>query len=198
VAHTIKDLEKHLPSVASINGMAVKDYIQALSDENAVRIEKIGSGNWYWCFMSDERLKKETALSKAQEERDKVSEMVNVLQVKVEEAGAAREDESDDMLMEIGVDRKTLTVKNGALMKEMEALKAELASYSENDPVEVERRKEQVISHKLDADKWTDHIQSMEVWVKRTAGTDRDTFTAMKKSWYGDQFDEEEGGLKEL
>jgi hypothetical protein len=198
VAHTIKDLEKHLPLVASINGMAVKDYIQALADENAIRIEKIGSGNWYWCFLSDEKLKKETALSKAQEEREKVSEMVNSLQVKVEEAGAAREDEEDDMLMESGNNRKALTAKHALLAKEMEMLGAELASYSENDPVEVEKRKEQIHLHRLDAERWTDQIQSMEAWVKRSAGADKDTFMAMKKNWYKDQFDEEEGSLKEL
>jgi hypothetical protein len=178
--------------------MAVKDYIQALSDENAVRIEKIGSGNWYWCFMRDERLKKDIALSKVQEERDKVSDMVEALQVKVEEAGAAREDEEDDMLMENGNDRRTLTVKNTALEKEVETLKAELASYSENDPVEVESRKEQIQLHISDAEKWTDQIQSMEFWVKRTTGADKDTFMAMKKNWYGDQFDEVDGGLNEL
>jgi hypothetical protein len=199
VAHTIKDLEKHLPSVASINGMAVKEYIQALSDENAIRIEKIGSGNWYWCFMSDEKLKRETALSKAREERDKVYETVESLQAKVEEAGAAREEEEDnDMLMESANDRKALITKHAALLKETETLRSELASYSENDPVEVERRKEQIRQHRLKAEKWTEQIQSMETWVKKTACADKDIFLSMKKNWYGEEFDEEEGGLKEL
>jgi hypothetical protein len=198
VAHTIRDLEKHLPSIASINGMAVKEYIQALSDENAIRIEKIGSGNWYWCFMSDEKLEKETALNKAREERDKVFETVESLQIKVEEAGTAREEDDDDMLMESGNDRKSLMTKYAALFKEMETLRTELASYNENNPVEVERRKEQIRHYKLEVEKWTDQIQSMEAWVKKTAGADKSTFMLMKRNWYGDEFDEEEGGLKEF
>jgi hypothetical protein len=98
VAHSIKDLEKALPSVASINGMQVKDYLQSLSDDNRIRVEKIGSGNWYWCFPSDEKKAKEAVLEKAQEEYQKAATIVADLQVKVDEAGAARE-EDEDMLM---------------------------------------------------------------------------------------------------
>ncbi|KAI5290254.1 hypothetical protein KEM55_008633, partial [Ascosphaera atra] len=53
--HTLKDLEKTLPSVASINAMQVKDYIQALHDENKIHVEKIGSGNWYWAWANEEK-----------------------------------------------------------------------------------------------------------------------------------------------
>lgn len=101
VAHNIKDLEKALPSVASINGMQVKDYLQALSDENQIRVEKIGSGNWYWSFPSDEQKAKQAALEKAQEEYNKAAAVVTDLQGKVDEAGAAREDD-DELLMGSG------------------------------------------------------------------------------------------------
>jgi hypothetical protein len=101
VAHSIKDLEKAIPSVASINGMQVKDYLQALSDDNKIRVEKIGSGNWYWSFPSDEKKAKEAMLERAQEEFNKANATLTELQAKVDEAGAAREDD-DDMLMETG------------------------------------------------------------------------------------------------
>ncbi len=39
--------------------MQVKDYLTALVDDNKVRVEKIGSGNWYWCFRGDEKKLKE-------------------------------------------------------------------------------------------------------------------------------------------
>ena len=41
----IKDLEKALPMIASINGMQVKDYLTAMTNENSIRMEKIGGGN---------------------------------------------------------------------------------------------------------------------------------------------------------
>jgi hypothetical protein len=50
VAHTLKDLEKALPSVGSISGLQVKEYVQATLDENELIVEKIGAGNWYWGF----------------------------------------------------------------------------------------------------------------------------------------------------
>jgi len=36
VAHYIEDLEKALPSIASINGIQTKDYLQTLSDDNKI------------------------------------------------------------------------------------------------------------------------------------------------------------------
>jgi hypothetical protein len=80
--------------------MQVKDYLQALSDESKIRVEKIGSGNWYWSFPSDEKMAKEAALEKAQEEYNKAAAVVGDLQAKVDEAGAARE---QDAGMPVGI-----------------------------------------------------------------------------------------------
>jgi hypothetical protein len=81
--------------------MHVKDYLQSLADDNKIRVEKIGSGNWYWSFPSDERKTKEAALDKAQDENNKANAMVAELQAKVDEAGAARADD-EDILLETG------------------------------------------------------------------------------------------------
>ena len=34
--------------------MGVKDLIKELTDESKVKVEKIGSGNWYWCWAGEE------------------------------------------------------------------------------------------------------------------------------------------------
>lgn len=81
--------------------MQVKDYLQSLSDDNKIRVEKIGSGNWYWSFPSDEKKAKQAALDKATQEHQKATSIVQELQAKVDEAGAARA-EDDEMLMEGG------------------------------------------------------------------------------------------------
>jgi hypothetical protein len=103
-AHSIKDLEKTLPQVGAISNMHVKDYLQALADENKIRVEKIGSGNWYWSFPSDEKKAKDAALGKAQDEFNKINATAAELQAKVDEAGAARTD-GEDMLMDTGEDQ---------------------------------------------------------------------------------------------
>jgi hypothetical protein len=197
-AHTIKDLEKALPSIASINGMQVKEYIQAITDDNLIRVEKIGSGNWYWSFLSDEKIRKEQALEKALAEKEKASTTVEELQRKIDEADAERKDDDDDMLMETGGDRKTMTLKHAELSKELDNLRAELAAYSENDPVELENRKKAIEDSKQKAEKYTEQILGMEYWFKKQVGGDKEQFRAMKKNWYDDEFDEEEGGLREL
>jgi hypothetical protein len=45
--------------VASIHSIQVKEYIQTLIEENKLRVDKIGSGNWYWSFGSDEKYDRE-------------------------------------------------------------------------------------------------------------------------------------------
>ena len=84
--------------------MQVKDYLQALSDDNKIRVEKIGSGNWYWSFPADEKKAKDAALMKAQEEYEKANVAMAELQAKVDSAGAARA-EDHGMLMEPGQSR---------------------------------------------------------------------------------------------
>jgi len=51
---------------------------------------------------------------------------------------------------------------------------------------------------KNEAEKHTDHIQSMEGWIRSNAGVDRETAINLKRNWYGDQFDEEQQCLKEI
>lgn len=197
VAHNIKDLEKALPSVASINGMQVKDYLQALSDDNKIHVEKIGSGNWYWSFPSEERKAKERTLEKAKKEWDQAGAVIADLQAKVDEASAAR-GEGEERRDDEGCDRQSLLEEHAEAAKEVERLKKELAEYREKDPVEVEKRKKEALELKEKAGRWTDQVLDMEGWLKAQLGMDRETLILFKREMYGDEFDEEEEGLKEV
>ncbi|KAH8731399.1 Mnd1 family-domain-containing protein [Phaeosphaeriaceae sp. PMI808] len=197
LAHSIKDLEKTLPQVGAISGMHVKDYLQALADDNKIRVEKIGSGNWYWSFPSDDKKAKEAAVSKAQEEYNKANGTVAELQSKVDDAGAAR-NEDDDVLMETGCDRKAFITRHAGLTRQLEKLRTELAAYSKQDPVEVERKTTETQKACINAEKFTDQIYSMESWIKSQYSGDPETVLNIMKQLYNDEFDEEEGGLREL
>jgi hypothetical protein len=186
-----------MSSAAGISNVVVKDYLQGLSDENQIRVEKIGSGNWYWCFMSDEKIKKETALVKAEAEKVKALAVVEELQAKVDEAVAEREEDEDEE-MESGNGRESMMQLHAELGTCLDALRTELAGYSENDPVEVERRRGQIVEESQRVDALTDAICSMEGWFKQRLGGDKAQFMAMKQMWYGDEFDEEAGGLREI
>ena len=193
--------------------MQVKDYLQALSDDSKIRVEKIGSGNWYWSFPADEKKAKDAALEKAQEEFNKANATVLELQAKVDDAGAARA-EDEDMLLETGEDtsivtrsscslhtggdRKTLITKHADLTKELEKLRTELAAYSEQDPVEMEKKDAETHQARTDADTFTDQILVMQGWLKQHLGGDANDFLNLLKSVYDDEYDEEEQGLREL
>ncbi|KAJ9626433.1 hypothetical protein H2203_004065 [Taxawa tesnikishii (nom. ined.)] len=190
-AHSIKDLERVLPSVASINGMQVKDYIQALTDENKIRVEKIGSGNWYWSFPSEEKKTREKALTEATLANQKAEAVVQELRGKV--AAATKQREEDNNTGD-GESREELVQQHGQLEDKVEGLRNELAKYSDSDPTELERKKEELARSKEAAQKWTDECLSMEAWLLRQ-GINRDQLDDMKRDWYGAEYDEENEGL---
>ena len=169
-----------------------------MSDDNLIRVEKIGSGNWYWSFPSDERLKKEDLLNKAQAERAKANATLERLRSKIEEAQLATEGEDDGQVMECEGDRKILTARQSMLAKELQLLRTVLAAHSENDPVEMEKRKELVRKRRAEAEKWTEQIQTMENWIRKNAAVDKEQFLLMKQNWYGDEFDDDAGCLREI
>jgi len=99
-----------------------------------------------------------------------------------------------------GGDRKTLITKHADLTRDLEKLRTELAAYSEQDPVEMEKKATETQQAHLDADKFTDQIYAMQGWVKQTmcGGSGGHEYLEILRSFYQDEFDEEELGLREL
>jgi len=126
--YTFKELEKSLPAVAGINGMQVKDYLQAIQDECLIRVEKIGSGNWYWSFKSDAKKSKENVINNLKGEETKLITSIVDMEKQIEEETSKREDEDG------GTNRKDLLGIYEMLLQEKEALDKELACYCDNDP----------------------------------------------------------------
>ncbi|KAH0548166.1 hypothetical protein GP486_008111 [Trichoglossum hirsutum] len=191
--HSIKDLEKALPSVASINGLQVKDYLQALTDDGKIRVEKIGSGNWYWSFLSEDKKRREKILEDLNAEKERVAASVAELQDKINSEGAAREDGSEG---EDGQDRQSLRETYANLQQQTAALRTELSSYSDNDPTEVLRKKEQTARLMASAERWTDNIYTLEAYLLEVT-QDREAMENIRREHYGEEYVEGEG-LAEL
>lgn len=188
---TLKELEKVLPGVASINAMQVKEYLQALQDEYAIRVEKIGSGNWYWCFRSDAKKAKENAINALKSEEERLMKGVGEAEGRFGEEMARRGEEEG-----AGVDRKALLEIHGGLMKELEELDRELARYSDNDPEEVRRKVEETKRLKDSAMRWTDNIDALESFIGAKTG-DRTATAQVMEQACGEEYVVGEG-LKEL
>jgi hypothetical protein len=100
-------------------------------------------------------------------------------------------------LIVAGGDRKALITKHEELTKEAEKLRTELAAYSEFDPVELDMKLEDTRRSRAAADKFTEHIYCMESWLKEQI-PDRESQIGILKDLYGDEWDEEDGCLREL
>ncbi|KAM0721923.1 hypothetical protein Q7P37_002848 [Cladosporium fusiforme] len=197
VAHTIKDLEKNLPSATQINGMQVKDYIQALQDESKIRGEKIGSGNWYWSFVSDDKIARQRALEDAKVNYEKATAVADELKSKLIEAEAQRKID-DEAVEDGGQTREELLGVKRQLELESEAIRRELAMYSDNDPIELEKKAREAAEWKVAAEECTDDIYSMEGWLKEAIGAGGEGLAAMLESIYDKEYDAEAKTLREL
>lgn len=191
--HTLKELEKALPSVASINGMQVKDYLQALSDDGKLRVEKIGSGNWYWSFLSEEKKIRADELAKLTLEKRKMDDTVQELHQRVDLANGKQHE--DDNAAE---DRAKLVAEQARLTEELQTLNAELQSYRDGDPTELLLKKKETQAFQQKAELWTDNVAILEEWLDHALHGDYERLDAIKRSCYGDEYDVEAAGLKEL
>ena len=169
--------------------MQVKDYLQALSDEGRIRVEKIGSGNWYWSFLSEEKKTRDNVLGNLKEELGKVQGSLEDLEAKVREASEKRGEDDED--------RGRLVSAQLELHGEVAVLKKELEGYKDGDPGEVERRRKESKALQAKAEVWTDNISILEGYALGLMGGDREQLDAVKRELYGDQYVEGEG-LKEL
>lgn len=136
-------------------------------------------------------------LDRVREDHDKAKLIFDELKAKVGEAEAEREEE-EDMLEGGGEGRGTLLKRHEELQKEVLGLRKELASHRENDPMEVEKKRTETAGLKAEVEKWTDKILTMEGWLKKRMGADKEQWLSHKTAWYGAEFDAEEEGLREI
>ncbi len=168
--------------------MVVKDYLQALSDEGRIRVEKIGSGNWYWSFASEEKKARDDVMGKLRDEKAKVDATLQELEVKVKEAKELRGEDPD---------REALVERRLALEYDVGTLRKELEGYKDGDPGEVDRRRKEIQFLQTKAEKWTDNIGILEGQMLNSLGGDREKLDGIKREVYGDEYLEGEG-LREL
>ena len=171
--------------------MQVKEYLQALSDDGKIHVEKIGSGNWYWSFASEETARRTTELAKLKAEMEVVTKAVGELEEKV---AAARAERADG---EAEGEREMLLSKQDVLGEEVGTLKKELASYANADPGEVKRKVNEAEMFKAAAERWTDNVLSLEGYLSKMLGGDKQAMDELRRECYGAEFVEGEA-LAEL
>ncbi|KOS40120.1 hypothetical protein ACN38_g9027 [Penicillium nordicum] len=183
--HTLKDLEKTLPSVASINGIQVKEYIQALTDEGQLRVEKIGSGNWYWSFSSDEKHTQERHLDRVTMEVERIRKSYADAEAALATETMHRAEEPDEEH-----ERDSLMAKKAQLQKEIDRVRTTEAQLS--GPLNslsnkgVKQIQEELVGFRQQALQWTDNIYILEEYLRKLASGDRQIIESILRECYGD------------
>ena len=192
--YTIKELDKLLPSVTSIAQQQVKDFLQALTDESLIRCEKIGSGNWYWCFLSDAKKGKENQINALEADEVRWIDDIRHVEAAIEDF-EAREDEV--MVGTAGgtIGRKELIKIHEELVREAGDLDVDLALFADCDTAEVTRKMEETKVLKDGALRWTDNIEALASYLGGFVG--KENIVAAMAQACGDQYVVGEG-LKEL
>lgn len=181
-----------LPSIASINGLQVKEYLHELADEGQIRVEKIGSGNWYWCFSGDEKRELEQKVEQLQKEVDRVRSSNEKLDRQL--AVRKREMEDDEKALEPG-ERERLTREYTELEKECQRLRKEwlAVSASMDGGKGIQEMKDEVQEFQREAQMWTDNIYVLEGYMRKVVGGDRDAMEMLQRECYGEDYVEGEG-----
>jgi hypothetical protein len=193
--HTLKDLEKTLPSIASINGMQVKEYIQALTDEGQLRVEKIGSGNWYWVFSSDEKHQRERQLARVMTEVEKTRKSCDDAEAGLAAERLGREQTDDDEGQ-----RESLMARKAELQAAVDRVRSTEAQLTGGlNPLSnkgANQVQEEIAGFREEALQWTDNIYILEEYLRKLAGGDREMVDSVLRECYGDEY--VDGGLSEL
>lgn len=176
--------------------MQVKEYIQSLTDEGQLRVEKIGSGNWYWIFPIEEKKEKEQVLDALLKEVERAGRSVNELEDQVERAREERE--RDRVANEEDPNRREeLEKRRVELETGLKKLRERELMFLKDGAGNVKRMKEDIQNWKQAACLWTDNIYILEAYLEKLAGGDREIIEAVKRECYEDEYVEGEG-LREL
>lgn len=139
--------------------MQVKDALQALVDDSLLRVEKIGSGNWYWSFVGDERKRLEGSMKSLGEEKEGLKRVVEGIKDAIgrERERIRREGGGEDV-------SEFLAIAT-SLKKEKGNLEAQLEDYKDGDPTEVERRRGLISKNKAAVNRTTGENGLDQIWV---------------------------------
>ncbi|KAJ5923421.1 hypothetical protein N7454_008666 [Penicillium verhagenii] len=215
--YTLKELEKSLPGVASINSIQVKEYIQALTDENQIRVEKIGSGNWYWSFASEEKAQRERELVRVRTEVEKAKKSRTEWEAALAAEKMRRAQDEDEIERaevpqekgneadttgsagerEIGIDmRQNLLDTKAELAAEVHRLRVAETGLGDSVGKSISLLQGEVAGFRQQTIQWTDNLYILEQYLRELACGDREIVTAVLHECYGDEY--VDGGLREL
>jgi DNA repair exonuclease SbcCD ATPase subunit len=165
---TLKELEKECPRRKGIIAQSVKDVLQELCDNDLVSSDKIGSGNFFWCFPADAYNRRTVQEESLRNEIASLSAELASLEAEVQRLSSGRENSAE---------RDGLDAEIEALERELREIEKEKAKYESLNPEAIKRAQRQAVVALTAANRWTDNIYTIRSWCKKQfnlAGTNFD------------------------
>ncbi|EAY18678.1 Mnd1 family protein [Trichomonas vaginalis G3] len=156
---TLKDLERDCPKKKGITAMSVKEVLQELCDNDLVSFEKIGSGNFYWCFPSEAFNKRKVRENKLNASISEVEQEIQQLQKEIQELEPGREPCEE---------RTKLDSEISTFSQQLSEIQKECSKYEQFDPAQIKKTQEQIQLAKDAANRWTDNIFVLKSWATKT------------------------------
>ena len=164
---TLKDLERDCPKKKGINAMSVKEVLQELCDNDLVSFEKIGSGNFYWCFPSQAYNRRKVVENRLTKNINDIEAEIKSLEAEIAELEPGREDCDE---------RTKLDKEVEEFSQKISSVKHEAAKYEKLNPAGIREKQEQTKIAFDAANRWTDNIFSLSSWVEKKLGKPKSDF----------------------
>ena len=173
----LKDIEK----IASKKGVvlqSVHEILNSLVDDDLVKMDKIGTTNWYWSFPSEHATKLEQNGNQCDEALKQLSKELKQLDEDIEnEKSKNKENDAESSAQ----DRKNAEMALQAAKDENAKVLKELAKLQESNPELQESVAKGVDTMRLAADRWTDNLFLVKSWVDKKMGDKEQTKVFFKQ-----------------
>ena len=173
----LKDIEK----IASKKGVvlqSVHEILNSLVDDDLVKMDKIGTTNWYWSFPSDHATKLEQNWNQCDEALKQLAKELKQLDEDIEnEKSKNKENDAESSAQ----DRKNAEMALQAAKDENAKVLKELAKLQESNPELQESVAKGVDTMRLAADRWTDNLFLVKSWVDKKMGDKEQTKVFFKQ-----------------
>eukprot|EP01100_Stratorugosa_tubuloviscum_P014609 TRINITY_DN7924_c0_g1_i1.p1 TRINITY_DN7924_c0_g1~~TRINITY_DN7924_c0_g1_i1.p1 ORF type:complete len:206 (-),score=103.68 TRINITY_DN7924_c0_g1_i1:10-627(-) len=155
---TLKQLENIAPKSKGIVLQTVKEILTSLVDDGIVCTDKIGTGNYFWLFPSQDLVKKKTRHDDLTKEVKSLRKKAEELQETKESLSSGREDSKE---------RAAKQARFLELENENDNLSKQISSYNEMDPEAFAEIQQQTKTALEAANRWTDNIFNLRSFCVR-------------------------------
>jgi Mnd1 HTH domain len=186
--------------------MQVKDLIKELTDEKKVKVEKIGSGNWFWCWAGEEAREKKLAIAQLESveifhSRSTPHTLTRALRVEKRKLDASNASvhgrvqtlREEQAAAQGDCVRQGFLDQLGPLEEEVKTLAAEKDGWENAIAGGVEGIRVDTMALKSEVAELTDNIYILEAHIQSLVNDDRETMDLVRRDCYGAYFVEEEG-----